>query len=500
VGIRLLCVATVLSAALIAVAGRPLRAATVAESPVTCAGCHAKEAGQFARSVHSKADFDCLKCHGGLKEYRLPSEGLAAYLRPATQSAPTTASRPAFDHGKQFRGKASRAQVPERCGDCHAKVEVMNPYGLRTDQLARYETSVHGKTLRRFNDDRVAVCIDCHGTHDVLGPKDPNSPVNPLRVPDTCGRCHGDGKLMANYNLSGFVPGDYKASVHGQGLLERGDLAMPMCATCHDNHAASPPGFRDVGHVCGRCHQQTESYFKESIHAKFPDFPPCIGCHSLDPGKRPHQIPPVTQGPDELVKLYRPVWERLAEGRTTPQAIHEQLAKVMLKADEQFPVRLRLVCRRCHEVEFQVGHRIFFKKLDEQAPAYGRTLDQMIQEAQVRYVETSSRLGEVRRRGLMVQDEVFGLEQAKTQLTVLVAIQHTLDTKKVSEAAKNVSDICGQVASSLDEKEAALRWRRWGLLPLWVFLAAFIAALWVKYEQLRKAYVAPLKAHGEGGS
>jgi hypothetical protein len=491
--------ATVLSTVLIAVDGRPLHAATVAESPVTCAGCHAKEAGEFARSVHSKADFDCLKCHGGLKEYRLPSERLAAYLRPATQSAPATASRPAFDHGKEFRGKATRAQVPERCGDCHANVEVMNSYGLRTDQLARYETSVHGKTLSRFNDDRVAVCIDCHGTHEVLGPKDPNSPVNPLHVPDTCGRCHGDQSLMAHYNLSSLVVSDYKGSVHGQGLLERGDLAMPMCATCHDNHAASPPGFRDVGHVCGRCHQRTESYFKESMHAKFPDFPPCIGCHALEPGKRPHQIPPVTRSPDELVKLYRPVWERLAEGRATPQEVRAQLAGEMLKGDDRFAVRLRSVCGRCHQAGFEVGHRIFFKELDAQVPAYGRALDQMILEAQVRCVETSGRINRAMRRAVMVQKEMFDLEQAKTQLTVLVAVQHTLDSKRVGETAKAVSDICRQVEGSLDQQEARLRWRRWALLPIGLFLLVFIKALWVKYEQLKKEYVMPLKAPGEGG-
>ena len=46
-----------------------------------------------------------------------------------------------FDHGTPFHGKPPRADIPSLCGDCHANVTRMNPFGLRTDQLTRYWTS-----------------------------------------------------------------------------------------------------------------------------------------------------------------------------------------------------------------------------------------------------------------------------------------------------------------------------------------------------------------------
>lgn len=464
----------------------------------TCASCHAKEAGQFARSVHATVGFDCLECHGGALEYRLPAERLAAYTQPPTQTKPTAATRPAFDHGKRFSGKPSRSQVPDRCGECHANVEFMNPYGLRTDQLARYRTSGHGKTLFAKKDDRVAVCIDCHGTHDVLGAKDPGSSINPLRVPDTCGRCHADRSLIAGYGLATTVVADYKASLHGRGLLEQGDTGMPTCATCHGNHAARPPGVRDVGHVCGRCHQQTETYFKEAMHAKLPDFPPCVGCHATSPDREVHKILPVTRSPEDLVKSYRSRWEQLVDDGVTAAQIDATLAKEMLRDDETFAVRLRTVCKRCHRPDVQVGHRVLFKHVDEGAIARGQTLDKMIREAELKYVETSARVDRVGHGELLVQSEAFALEQAKTQLIALSAIQHTLDEKRVTETAKNVLDACRQIESSLDEKEAGLHRRRWALAPMWLFLLVFIAALWTKYKRLKRVHVVPLRTPVEG--
>ncbi len=67
-----------------------------------------------------------------------------------------------------FRGKIQRNQIPELCGHCHSDGAFMRKYNpsLRTDQLAQYKTSVHGKRLLQ-GDTKVAVCIDCHGVHDL---------------------------------------------------------------------------------------------------------------------------------------------------------------------------------------------------------------------------------------------------------------------------------------------------------------------------------------------
>lgn len=463
-------------------AGAPRLEAAADSELMTCADCHDEEAEQLGRSVHAAADVGCRDCHGGEERYDLG------------------AMEQAFDHGKAFRGKPARIHVPELCGGCHSDVELMNPYGLRTDPWDRYKTSGHGKRLYADQDERVAVCNDCHGTHEVLRSKDPRSLTNPMNVPDMCGRCHADAALMSGYNLSGDVVWQYKESVHGQGLLISGDEAMPTCATCHGNHAARPPGFRDVGHVCAQCHQQTETYFKQSVHAKFPGFPPCVGCHAATPSGHDHRIMPVTRSPEELVMMHGPRWEQLLESGATQERIDEVLSSEMLEADADAVVRLRLVCARCHGEPRPGGHRAFLEEVDRRAMALGPEFDRMIRDAELRYLQTGARVDRVGRGVLLVQEEAFALEQARTDLIALAAIQHTLDEKRVTEALRKVLDVCRQINTSLDEKEARLRWRYWALLPMWAFLLLFICALWVKYKRLRKAYVVPITARREAGS
>ena len=172
------CVAIAVAACLVA-AGPTLGG----DRPATCAPCHGPQAQEIARSVHHA--LACQQCHGGNEAFDLPPEQRARYAA----SAPDSTARPPFDHGPSFTGKAPRLKIPNLCGDCHADVERMNPYGLRTDQLAAYWTSGHGKALKQRGEQRVAVCTDCHGAHDIRRASEPASKTNPMNVPDTCGHC-----------------------------------------------------------------------------------------------------------------------------------------------------------------------------------------------------------------------------------------------------------------------------------------------------------------------
>jgi hypothetical protein len=131
------------------------------DTAATCATCHPLEAGWLTASVHRT--IHCKECHRGLESYPLaPQEVEKVQRRSPDAGLP-------FDHGSSFASRPKRTDVPLLCGECHADVERMNPYGLRTDQLAQYKTSMHGKALFGRQDDRVAVCTDCHGPpHTVL--------------------------------------------------------------------------------------------------------------------------------------------------------------------------------------------------------------------------------------------------------------------------------------------------------------------------------------------
>ena len=123
-----------------------------------------------------------------------------------------------------FRGKIERKDVPELCGRCHSDGTFMRKYNpsLRTDQLNQYKTSVHGNLFAK-GDNKVAVCIDCHGVHDLRPAGDTRSKVNPLNVAETCSRCHSNAEYMKGYRIPTDQFAKYNTSVHHDAMTVRGE-------------------------------------------------------------------------------------------------------------------------------------------------------------------------------------------------------------------------------------------------------------------------------------
>lgn len=232
----------------------------------SCLDCHTilehEPAQKFVEDIHYTRGLTCAACHGG---------------DPTAEDMPD-----AMDPAKGYLGVPERRQIPQFCARCHADAAFMRAYNpsLRTDQLTQYRTSVHGRRLRQ-GDTRVAVCTDCHGVHDIRPATSPLSSVHPLKIPETCARCHADTAHMKPYKIPTDQFAAYQASVHFQTLRD-GDLSSPTCATCHGNHGAAPPGVASVERVCGTCHIFQEQLFDQSPH-KQPwevlGMPACSTCH-----------------------------------------------------------------------------------------------------------------------------------------------------------------------------------------------------------------------------
>lgn len=242
-------------------------AAIAASGKDTCVECHSgmdgnlkKPAELIKSDVHIAAKLSCASCHGGDNT----SDDMSVAMSPA----------------KGFKGKIARTAIPKLCSSCHSDPNFMRKYRpqQRVDQFALYQTSVHGKKLEA-GDTNVATCIDCHSVHDIRAVKDAASPVHPLKLPGTCGRCHADAARMASYKIPTNQLDEYKTSVHWEALTKRGDLSAPNCASCHGNHGAKPPQVESVEAVCGSCHVLFEKNFSTSVHQ--PLFSSgCIVCHS----------------------------------------------------------------------------------------------------------------------------------------------------------------------------------------------------------------------------
>jgi hypothetical protein len=351
----------------------------------------------------------------------------------------------------------------------------MNPFGLRTDQLSSYWTSGHGRTLKDRGDTRVAVCVDCHGAHNVLKSSEPTSKTNPLHVPDTCGRCHGDAELMKEFQLPAAVVDEYRRSVHGEMLLVRGDTGAPTCATCHGNHAATPPGFASVGDVCGQCHQHAATNFATSIHAQQTEFHGCVQCHGGGPQAHFHLIERITKPTGVLIQRYAHLM------KMTPPPTPEQVTETLHSEPREIIERALPSCTNCHEG----------LEDDESLPKLFRLLDSITQ-AERKYVETAHELDRVGQGVLLVDNQRFKFEDAKTHLIALAPLQHSLDNELVGKKVAELDAVCDEVRGDLAELEHGLLWRKRALIPIWLFALVFSAALYAKYKALRGRYVVPL--------
>jgi predicted CXXCH cytochrome family protein len=240
--------------------------------------------------VHFRRGVSCAGCHGG---------------------------DPTADFGHDFvkewpekDRQKNRAWVVQFCARCHsdpAKMHEFNP-SLPTDQLAKFKDSPHGRTLLEKHDDRAPSCVSCHGVHGIRPAKDPQSKVYARSVPETCGACHSDPKIMAGFTRADGSPlpttqlAEYRDSVHGRALLVRGDLGAPACNTCHGNHAASPPGVAQVSRSCSLCHSANASLFDGSKHKLAFDqhnWPECGQCHNNHAIAKTHDSMLAT-GPGQL--------------------------------------------------------------------------------------------------------------------------------------------------------------------------------------------------------
>ena len=126
--------------------------------------------------------------------------------------------------------------VVRTCGRCHSDPARMASYGIPTNQVALYSSSVHGKLLLEEGDLSAPVCNDCHGNHGA-------APPGLASVRNVCGQCH---TVMADY---------FDQSAHEEIFTEQD---LPGCATCHDHHAIEPVSDETLrvraADVCETCH------------------------------------------------------------------------------------------------------------------------------------------------------------------------------------------------------------------------------------------------------
>lgn len=385
----------------------------------SCLDCHSQLADTlqapavvFPKSVHYQHGFTCANCHGG---------------DPSADDPEAAMSKA---HG--FIGVPPRTAIPKLCAGCHSNPDFMRKYNPseRVDQYAEYLTSTHGQRLAK-GDTRVATCIDCHGTHDILPVRDPMSPVYPLNLPKTCAHCHANPAHMAPYHIPTDQYADYLKSVHWEELSQRQDLSAPTCATCHGNHGARPPAVSSVGAVCGTCHVFEEQLFQKS----------------------PHQ----------------PVFSTMSTGACV--VCHSNHA--ILKATDQMLGGKNAVCKQCHDPDSAGG----------QAAA---RMAALISDLQNRIDAATAILEKAQNSGVEVSDAILRQRDAHQNLVKARANVHAFAIQAVStpvqEGLAIAADDYRAGQDALKERDV----RREGLIASLVAILVTLVGLWLMIQWVKQ--------------
>ena len=192
----------------------------------SCFDCHRVMEGmslKFTNDIHFAQAISCANCHGG--DPNEPNQNIS------------------MNANQGFKVRVTRQGVPEFCGKCHNDTNVMSQYKQpRVDQLAKYQTSVHGKLLAAGRK-RSAECVDCHSVHNTRAIRDPLSTASPQRISKTCAKCHAASAEA------------YVNTPHGRRFNSE---RRPGCTVCHSAHATEPATVAMLTgstSVCTRCHR-----------------------------------------------------------------------------------------------------------------------------------------------------------------------------------------------------------------------------------------------------
>lgn len=228
------------------------------------------------------ANDDCLTCHGDPSTTR--ANGQPVVVDVTTFSASI--------HG----------QLELNCVDCHADLaaaelphpEKLAPVDCSTchdDPATKLKTSIHS-AVPKTEGLKVPTCASCHGSHDILPSKDPNSRTYHLNIAKTCAVCHGSSAMAKEIPGSPQAVSQFADSIHGQALSKSGLVVAPTCVNCHGSHDVREPKdpqsrvFRTtVPQTCGACHEGIKHQFSRGIHGEQvakgnAQAPVCVDCHS----------------------------------------------------------------------------------------------------------------------------------------------------------------------------------------------------------------------------
>jgi hypothetical protein len=224
----------------------------------------------------------------------------------------------------------------------------------------------------------------------------------------------------------------WKASVHGEALLKRGNLSAPTCNDCHGSHGAVPPGVQNVANVCGSCHNREATLFRDTEAKLKTDLSACIQCMICHSN---HAVLPPT--------------------------------------DDMVGVGERSTCTGCH-VEGEKAYKAAADMADN------------IQSLVTRLAEADAKLDGAERSGIEISQDRFALQKARDRLVEARVLVHSFDLERFLTAARDGIAAADAGVAAGERAAAELKLRRGGLGLSLIVILAVIVALVLKVREIER--------------
>jgi cytochrome b subunit of formate dehydrogenase len=249
-----------------------------------CVDCHQPHKVRRVFYDQGMADRDCLRCH---EKEDIKSSKDGRSLRVNTEELAQAI------HVKQACSQCHSGVSPSHLRPCETLTQKVDCASCHAEVVQQYQQSTHGQLFAK-SDQNAPTCRECHGTHGILGKRNPKSVSYPTNVPNLCARCHRMGQKAA-LRYTGTekeIVERYAESIHGKGLLKSGLVVTAMCTNCHTAHRELPYNNvnstvnpRNLPETCGICHNGIREQFEISVHSSSvtktsKQLPVCNDCHS----------------------------------------------------------------------------------------------------------------------------------------------------------------------------------------------------------------------------
>jgi len=162
-----------------------------------CVKCHGAHDIGHPAQPRSRISQTCATCHRPISEAYAKSVHGKALLAEHNPDVPVCTDCHRSHDIADPKSRAWLMNTPNLCGRCHADRKLMGKYGLSTNVLSTYLSDFHGTTAsfgakggKSADEPVVALCVDCHGIHDIAKVTGSSAPAFRANLVKTCQKCH----------------------------------------------------------------------------------------------------------------------------------------------------------------------------------------------------------------------------------------------------------------------------------------------------------------------